>query len=337
MDNIYPGEKWQTTSPEEAGFDPRQLAQAKRLLVDHAGNRAYRVGIVRKGMLVAEWNYVIDRSARFQLASAAKSVFSCMLGIAVAEGKIESADAKVVDYYPEAMDVPEGEGPKSGRHVYEKDRDITFRQLISNTSGYMKPGEIPGSTFHYQTFGMNILAHAISKTYGLYNSDNPRSSPGLKQLIDEKIGRPIGARWNYHWENFALHSKAKMNIFGYYPGIISNAMDMARLGWLWLNRGRWEKRQVVPASWIDEATRVAPDIREHGPPEDQLYGHGFWTNAAGKLWPGLPTDGYAAAGAGNHVIVVFPSQELVIVLNPGLWGNQDERHALLLKYIIESC
>jgi hypothetical protein len=64
------------------------------------------------------------------LASAAKSIFSCILGIAIADGKLPSADAKIVDYYPEAMDVPEGEGPKPGRYAFEKDRHITFRQLI---------------------------------------------------------------------------------------------------------------------------------------------------------------------------------------------------------------
>jgi len=62
-----------------------------------------------------------------------------------------------VDYYPEMMDIAEDEGPKPGRYAFEKDWDITFRQLICNTSGYMKPGEEPGKVFHYQTFGMNIL------------------------------------------------------------------------------------------------------------------------------------------------------------------------------------
>ena len=137
------------------------------------------------------------RNTHLPLASAAKSVFSCILGIAIREGKIPSADAKVADFYPEAMDISEGEGPKPGRYAFQKDRAITFRQLISNTSGYMKPGEEPGKVFHYQTYGMNILTHAVAKIYGFYDCQDPEGSPGFKQLVDEKLRIPIGASWSY--------------------------------------------------------------------------------------------------------------------------------------------
>ena len=77
------------------------------------------------------------------IASAAKSLYSNILGILVADGTLPSADELVVEHYPELMDVPEGFGPKAERYAFPKDRDITFRQLIGNTSGYMKPGEVP--------------------------------------------------------------------------------------------------------------------------------------------------------------------------------------------------
>ncbi len=146
---IYPGAHWARISPTEAGFDPERFARIKRWLDDRVENGRYRVVIVRGGRLVAEWNCGIHRGAQLQLASATKSIFSCLLGIAIEEGKLASADAKIVDYYPEAMDVPEGEGPKPGRYALAKDHAMTFRQLISNTSGYMKLGEEPGKVFHY--------------------------------------------------------------------------------------------------------------------------------------------------------------------------------------------
>ena len=46
------------------------------------------------------------------------------------------------------------------------------------------------------------------------------------------------------------------------------------------------------------------------------YGHGFWTNEKGKLWPDLPREGFTAWGAGGHYVVVFPSYDLVVVMNP---------------------
>ncbi len=129
----------------------------------------YRVVIVRSGSVVAEWAHGVAHDKQWGMASAAKSIYSSALAIAIEEGKIGSADDRVVDDYPVMMDVPDGTGPKPGRYAFEKDRAITFRQLISNTSGYMKPGEEPGAVVHYQTFGMNILCHAIATAYGFWD------------------------------------------------------------------------------------------------------------------------------------------------------------------------
>jgi CubicO group peptidase (beta-lactamase class C family) len=333
----YPHSDWVHVPPAEVGLDPSRLAQAKAWLDEHVGDGTYRVAIVRSGRLAAEWNHGIDCDEKLGLASAAKSVFSCMLAIAIDEGQIASADDRVVNYYPEMMDVPEGEGPKEGRYAFEKDRGITFRQLISNTSGYMKPGEEPGQVFHYQTFGMNVLTHAIAKAYGLYDVADPEGSPGLKVLVDEKLRVPLGASWGYYLMNFDHHPKARTNIFGYYDGIKASALDMARLGLLWLHWGRWEDRQLVPEAWLQEATRTAPDIRANCPPEQWQYGYGFWTNEHGLIWPGLPRDSYAASGAGRQLIWVCPSLDLVVVQSPGLYEKKEDEDGGLLRLVVDAC
>ena len=359
---IYPREKWIKIPPHDAGFDPAKLNLAKDWLDKRVGDGRYRVVIIRSGRLVANWNYgfghnknlyLISRIAgmigrtssatarlrdiKLPLASVAKAIFSCILGIAIVEGKLPSADAKVFDYYPEAMDVPEGEGPKAERYAFEKDRDITFRQLISNTSGYMKPGEEPGKTFHYQTYGMNILTHAIARIYGLYSITDPVGSPGFKQLVDEKLRIPIGANWVYFLMNFNLHPKARIHIFGNCVGIKASALDMARLGWLWCNQGRWLNRQIVPESWLREATQTAPDIRASCSRKLWKYGYGFWTNDELQLWPSLPRDSFAASGAGSQHIWVCPSLELVVVQSPGLWNDQTENDTDLLRHVVNAC
>lgn len=368
----YPGQHWLKISPTEVGFNITKLNLVKKWLDERAKNFRYRVVLIRCGRLVANWNRGFDTQKKslfefpfkqvvssiryltknnkalfrnstraddiqLPLASAAKSIFACMLGIAIGEGKLPSADAKIVDYYPEAMDVPEGRGPKPDRYVCEKDRDITFRQLISNTSGYMKPGEEPGKVFHYQTFGMNILTHAIAKIYGLYSISDPEGLPGFKKLVDEKLRIPINANWRYYQMNFNLHSKARVNIFGYYDGVKANVLDMARLGWLWCNRGRWKERQIVPEAWLKEATQTAPDIHANCPREQWRYGYGFWTNDYGQMWPNLPRDSFAASGAGGQHIWVCPSLELVIAQSPGGWENQDENNMGFLISVVEAC
>ena len=333
---VYPATAWETIAPGDAGFDVGKLHEAEGWLKEHGGDRRYRVVVVRGGRLVAEWNHGVAREAQLELKSATKSIFSSILGIVIAEGKLPSADARVIDYYPAAFDVPEGAGPKPGRYAFPKDRAITFRQLISNTSGYMKPGEEPGQVFHYQTYGMNILTHAIAKIYGYYDSNDPEGSPGLKPLVEKYLRQPIGATWGYYTANFDLGLGALLNIFGYYDGVQATALDMARLGWLWLNRGRWGDQQLIPEAWLREATQVALDIRAHCPEDQWQYGYAFWTNAEGVLWPTLPRDSYAASGAGSQHIWVCPSLDLVVVQSPGVWNDQQENDSGLLKLVVEA-
>jgi CubicO group peptidase (beta-lactamase class C family) len=326
----YPQETWAEQPPDHVGIDPARLQTARRWLDEHAADHPYRVVIVRDGYLIAEWNRGHERDEQLDLASATKSIFSSVLGIVIAEGRLPSADAYVRDYYPEAFTIGEHEGPKPGRYAFEKDRDITFRQLISNTSGYMKPDELPGQVFHYQTYGMNILTHALATIYGLYDSADPEGSPGFKVLVERFIREPIGATWGYYLRNFDLWSNARINVFGYYDGVKSTARDMARLGWLWCNWGHWADRQVIPADWLRAATRTAPAIVAHMPESDWCYGYGFWTNDHGKLVPDLPRSCFMAAGAGKQYIWVDPDTRLVIVQSPGPW---DRREALFGPFL----
>ena len=338
--SFFPDTEWKYVSPAKAGFNQKQIVNVKRWLNESHGGSPYRVVIVRSGKVIAEWNHKAGCDEQLWIASATKPIYSCILGIAIDEGRISSLDEKIVNYYPEAMDVPEGEGPKPGRYVYEKDMAITFRQLISNTSGYMKPGEKPGKVFHYQTFGMNILTHAIAKTYGLYDASDPEGSPGFKQLVDKKLRIPIGATWGYYLMNFEHNPEARIGIFGYYNGVRSTALDMARLGWLWCNWGRWNNKQVIPEAWLREATQTAPDIRANCSREQWKYGYAFWTNDYGQLWPNLPRDSYAAAGGpartGRQHIWVCPSLELVVVQSPSVHLTSSEMDTGLLRLVMDA-
>jgi CubicO group peptidase (beta-lactamase class C family) len=344
IDRTFPGGEWQRRAPADLGFDAAKLEAVDSWLREiGAEDEPFHFAICRSGYLIAEWNKGVDPHQHQSQASAAKSYYSCILGLAIAEGKLLSADAKVVDYYPQMMDVPPGAGPKEGRHVFEKDRDITFRQLICNCSGYMKPGEDPGKIFHYQTYGMNILTHALATLYGLYDINDPERLPGCAQLIADKIAAPIGGSWSHRYSNFDLHAKARLPIFGYYTQVCSTAYDTLRAGWLWLNYGKWNGVQVVPEAYLRAATQTNPFIKANEPQEQWGYGHGFWVNDYGVEWPDLPRDSFAARGAGAKLTWMCPSLDLVITQNPGPWEHfsrdeetRKERIREILGRIIET-
>jgi CubicO group peptidase (beta-lactamase class C family) len=106
---VFPGEHWEYKHPGELGCSEEKMAAIADWFKANAGDKKYRAVVVRGGYLIADG---VTGEQKFDMASIAMSLYSSMLGIAIAEGKIGSADDKVVDYYPEMMDVAEDEGPK---------------------------------------------------------------------------------------------------------------------------------------------------------------------------------------------------------------------------------
>lgn len=321
MERNAPGAYWESKTPVELGMSGDELSRVERWLHDSASGEPYRALVIRHGCIAAEWNHGMSADEKIPQASAGKSLYSCLLGIAVSEGRIPGLDARVFDYYPEMMDVGEGEGPKAGRYSFEKDRDITFRQLIGNTSGYMKPGEEPGKHFHYQTFGMNVITNSLATIYGLYDSSEPDSLPGCGILIQQKIRDVIGGTWEYTYGDFEHPPGARKNIFGHSLSILSTARDAARMAQLWLNGGNWNGVQVVPSDYLREATATNSNIIANEPERRWRYGMGFWVNDYGKQWPKLPRDSFAAWGGGARHIWASPELDLIVVLNPAPWAK----------------
>jgi len=336
MIRTFPGTEWDLISSEEAGFCAEELDGVHTWLKDLGRSRGWRVCIVRGGHLVEEWGQGLLRDEQISQASIDKSFISSLLGIAIREGKIAGLDALVADYFPEMLNIPPGEGPRPGRHAFEKDSAITFRQLAGQTSGYMKPDQHPGQQFHYQTYGINIITHSIAKVYGLYDSSDPDRLPGCRNFLDARIRDPIGASWDSIRFNFDHPPGARVEIFGNGFSLMATSLDMARAGWLWLNEGRWNQRQLIPADYLREAVKTNPDVLASEPEKNWKYGLAFWTNDHGKLWSHLPRDAFAAAGAGAMHVFVCPSLDLVVTQTPGPWGDDGKagmQEELLMRIV----
>jgi len=315
---IFPGADWTRCAPEAVGMDGAAIQAAREWMVRTAGGKPHSAVIIRYGRLVAEWYHDTTPDKQHPMASVCKSVFCSMLGIALAEGHIRSIDDPLIDYYPEFMECTGDRGANGKQFVTEKDRAVTFRQIAAQISGYMEPGEPPGMVFHYQTYGMATMMHAIAKQYGYYDPLDAKSSPGDGELIAKKIRDPIGATWKWRYMNFGFPATAKNEIFMNYPHLLMTMQDMARLGHLWLNQGRWNGCSVIPEKFQRAAVQVPQITKDHVPPADWKYGYGLWVNEHGRLWPNLPRDSYSAAGAGGRLIWVCPSLGLVVAQNPCL-------------------
>ena len=122
----------------------------------------------------------------------------------------------------------------------------------------------------------------------------------------------------------------------YYTRLSMTCLDQARLGWLWRNEGDWRGVQVIPAEWMREITVTAPDVVANCPEEEWCYGHGFWTNDHGKLWPSLPRASYAARGAGRQYVWVCPELDLVVCQSPGLGEERTGHDTDVVKCVVDA-
>jgi CubicO group peptidase (beta-lactamase class C family) len=312
-------------APSEVGVDADLLEQMVRNLHDSKRD-IDAVLVLRHGKVVLEaYAYPHRPTDRHNLFSCTKSVISMLTGIAISEGKVPGVEARVVDLFPE-WNLARGDALK-GR--------ITLRDLLTMQSGlewnqgwvhgmpdpdrevyessdsarYIleKPMRTePGTTFYYTNSSSHLIGAVVQKV----------TSKPLAEYAEEKLFRPLGIEGAAWWK-----TQDGRNTGGW--GLFLRPEDMAKLGQLFLDGGRWNGRQVVPAAWVDESTRKWAET----PSASQTLGYGYqWWRTE---W------GYMAQGSGGQFIFVNPDQDLVAVFFSALPGFESWLpHTLMEKYIV---
>jgi len=292
----FPGTEWATTTPEAAGMAVEPLDE----LAEGIAENSQCLTVVRNGEVVYDQAWTGDTETDGEAFSATKSMTSTLVGIAQAEGLL-SIDDRVSEYVPEWI------GTES--------EDVTVRNLLANDSG---------RHWDFQTDYASMAIGADDKT---------AFAIGLDQQF------PIGEHWEYN--NSAIQvleqvlevatgddvaEYAQRRLFGptgmtseishdqagntlAFMGAQVSCHDLARFGHLFLNEGRWDGEQVVPAEWVAEATSPSQAMNLD-------YGFLWWLYPEGALVgdPDAPTPpaAYAALGLGGQVVLVVPEDGLVI-------------------------
>ncbi len=261
--------------------------------------------------------------------SAAKSFVSTLVGIAISEGKINSLEDPITRYLPELLD----RDPRFAK--------ITIRHLLNMSSGihYMENGFINGDdalTYYYP----DLHALALQKTTivgepgktWLYNNYHPlllgillerATGMPVAKYLETRLWQPMGAEYPASW---SLDSRQtafeKME-----SGINARAIDFAKLGRLYLNNGQVHGQQILPAEWVQQATRMDPTVTRaayYPASMDQPYGQVYHQ----LLWWGVQQAdgryGFAAQGNYGQEIFVYPQKRIIIVRNGEQYGIQPE-------------
>ncbi|MFC2106131.1 serine hydrolase domain-containing protein [Candidatus Bipolaricaulota bacterium] len=243
-----------------------------------------------------------SREATLTSMSVAKSFTSTLVGIAIDEGLIASLDDSITVYLPELADRDQRFAKITIRHLLTMTSGLRYRSWTSPwddpTTTYYAPDlrsaalnrteivEEPGTRFVYNDYNPILIGMILERTTGM----------SVAEYLEAKLWQAMGSEGDGSW---SLDSK-KSGMEKMQAGLNARAIDFAKLGWLFLNQGRHGDRQVVPADWVEEATRL--DITTD-PARNYQY---FW-------WIDETRGGYYAEGDFCQYIYVYPKADLVIV------------------------
>lgn len=298
--------------------------------------------VIRSGYVVAEWGEPERVDMTF---SVTKTFLSTVIGLAWERGLIGDVQDPVREYMPPLV-LPPGDGesgaeaPGYGPAVpillfeSEHNRRITWDDLLRQTSAWRgtlwgkpdwadRPAQdrsewlspdrpAPGAEYEYNDTRVNLLALVATNVW----------RRPLPEVLREAVMDPIGASTTWRWYGYrnswiTLDGRTVQAVSGgghWGGGMFINAMDMARLGVLYLRDGRWGDRQIVPEAWI----RMA----ETPTPANPGYGFmNFFLNTGREAMPSAPESAYTFRGAGSNIIYVDRENDLVVVAR-WIQGNQ---------------
>ncbi len=318
--DAWPTSGWQTSTPEAQGMDSEKLA-AMLSFLGHYGYAVDGLLVVRHGKLVLEAYarpYGPDRP--HDAGSCAKSLVSILYGVAVGEGKLAGVDQPLSAVF-------------SPRELGGGMDDQTFHALLTMTSGIGEPqpskeGEdwvraalatpparLPGS-FYYSNVSGYIVLTAVARATGKAGPDYAR----------EKLFEPMGMKGVV----FALNGQGE-HAGGDRLELLPR--DLAKLGYLYLRKGVWDGKQLVPAAWVEASTRKqvetanldkSPTISDGDPLGKHGYGYFWWMEDFG---------GYSAVGRGSAFVFVTPEKDLVVVFT-GMPDDPFVPRAMMRDFIL---
>jgi CubicO group peptidase (beta-lactamase class C family) len=298
---VVPGETWTAATPAEAGMDPLALAT---MLEFGANVQMDSLFVARHGKVVVDAYYApFARGMKHRINSATKAVVGALTGIAIDRGVLPATDAALLPLF----------GQREIANLDEHKRAVTLQTLLDMTSGleWTEPlhgdagaqsmiaaersgdwlryilnqpmAQAPGASFNYSSGNSHLLSALIMQ----------RSNMPTQAFAQRHLFAPIGIK-AYRWRQ----DPQGVAVGGY--GLYLAPPDMARLGQLYLQRGQWNGRQVIPAAWVDRVFNASVPMNAGG---QWLYADGWWVRPDRKA--------YLMVGQFRQLVIVLPDLGIV--------------------------
>lgn len=294
------------SEPEAQGVSAAQVLAFVEA-ADRQVDTMHSFMLVRHGQVVAEgWWKPEAADKPHVLHSLSKSFTSTAVGFAVAEGKLSINDP-VLKFFPEDAPAEPSTNLKGMR----------VRDLLTMSTGHQNEVKLGGGEPWVKAF----LSHPVPHKPGAHFQYNSPATYMCSAIVQKVTGQtvleylqprlfaPLGIE-NPRWSA----SPQGVTVGGW--GLHIRTEDIAKFGQLYLQQGKWNGQQLIPASWVEQAT--SKQVSNGSDPErdwDQGYGFQFWR---------CRHDAYRGDGAFGQFCIVLPEQDAVVALTADCKDMQAE-------------
>lgn len=270
-----------------------------------------------------------DRNSHIHVYSVTKSIVSILVGIAIDKGYIKSIEQNISDFYI----------------VNLRNQNITLKNLLTMTTPYcyiIPPYKKYFTSDDWVKFSLDSLSHKKPGKFKYAPLIGPDIISGIlvkttgKSVLDfakENLFKPLGINIK---EDIIFHSKEEqlsfnnsidmngwvadpkgINTAGW--GLTLSTRDMATIGQLYLNKGKYNDLQIVSKEWIKESTKE----QSYWKKEKLSYGYLWWVS----------DDGFAAMGDGGNIIYVNTQKQMIVAITALFQSHVKDRITFIKKCI----
>ncbi len=267
-----------------------------------------------------------NRNTLHKLYSVTKSVNSILIGIAIDQHLISGVDEKISAFFPEYSDI----------FADSEKGQLRLKHLLSMTAGLSwDERKYPYGDSRNDHMMMNLskdpVRYVLERPVATMPGTKFVYHSGLSITLGEIIHKVSGMRADKFAERYLFTPLGISDYFWWsYPngtvqtggGLVLRPRDMAKIGYLFLNGGRWQGKQIVSEEWVKESTKqhVGAGLLPASEPANG-YGYQWWLGSFRVR--GRVVRGYSAQGLGGQFIFVFPDLQMVAVFTG--WNGQTER------------
>jgi CubicO group peptidase (beta-lactamase class C family) len=292
------------STPEAQGVSSSAMLDFVTAL-DQRIDGMHSLMVVRHGQVIAEgWWTPYDAASRHVLFSLSKSFTSTAVGLAVAEGKM-SIDDEVLKFFPDDAPTNTSNNLKAMRvrdlltmSTGHQDEPSAAADAVSAKSFLAQPvPHLPGTHFKYNTAATFMQSAIVQKVTGQTVLD----------FLQPRLFQPLGIEhpaWDTNFQGISLG--------GY--GLSVQTEDIAKFGQLYLQKGSWHGKQLLPAQWVEIATSKQTSNGSN-PKSDWNQGYGF------QFWR-CRHNAYRGDGAFGQYCLVMPDQDAVVAITSGVKDMQ---------------